>query len=558
MEIRELFLQRYGKFENHRITLKPGLNIIYGGNETGKTTIHSFIRSMLFGLPRARGKAARSDEYQLRQPWDAPGAFLGSMKIESKGQIYRIDRCFDRSAKPLSVTCETTLWESPQPEQAMDVLLGGVGEAAFVNTLCIPQSGAETTEALAQELRRYMVNSDGGPGGQMDVSRALQSLRKRKKQVEQQKKKDDEAMEARIGEKQAKAEQLRGEIDLLKGQYGSAAGRGGYPGRPGDVAGRGGYPGRPGDIAGRGGYPDNSGNFADGDGTDNSRVKADDEAFYRRSRLAIRLLLFLTGALCLAAVWLLKDIRVRIFLGICGVLFLALIAPVKLMFRSGEEQAPGREDDPQIRPEYGPEGAPPGYPGNVQGSWGANGYADAGQRQRHLAEEIRRREEAYRKLQDELELLYQRHVRPEDADTEIAALTLAIDRICDLSSDIYAQSGQQLNKRASEILSELTGGRYCRILLDETAEVRIHTPSRVLGLHQVSGGTMQQICFALRMAAAELLCGENRLPILLDEPFALYDDERLEAALRWLKNSGRQVILFTCQKREREILERIH
>ena len=60
------------------------------------------------------------------------------------------------------------------------------------------------------------------------------------------------------------------------------------------------------------------------------------------------------------------------------------------------------------------------------------------------------------------------------------------------------------------------------------------------------------------MAAAELLCGENRLPILLDEPFALYDDERLEAALRWLKNSGRQVILFTCQKREREILERIH
>ena len=178
--------------------------------------------------------------------------------------------------------------------------------------------------------------------------------------------------------------------------------------------------------------------------------------------------------------------------------------------------------------------------------------------ERSLAVEIQRREEEYRKLQKELERLYQSHVSPEGKDTEIAALTLAIDRICDLTSGIYAQSGRQLNERASEILSELTNGRYRRILLDETAEVRVHTPSRVLGLHQVSGGTMQQIYFALRMAAAELLCGENRLPILLDEPFAFYDDKRLEAALRWLKGCGRQVIIFTCQRREKEILQKIN
>ena len=68
---------------------------------------------------------------------------------------------------------------------------------------------------------------------------------------------------------------------------------------------------------------------------------------------------------------------------------------------------------------------------------------------------------------------------------------------------------------------------------------------------------MQQIYFALRMAAGELLGEGIELPLILDETFALYDDERLEAALRWLKRSGRQVILFTCQKREREILRRL-
>lgn len=524
MEIRELFLQHYGKFENHRILLKPGVNIIYGGNETGKTTIHSFICAMLFGLSRARGKAARADEYQVRQPWDAPGAFLGSMKIESRGQIYRIDRCFDRSTRPLAVTCETTLWESPQPEQAMEVLLGGVGEAAFTNTLCIPQSGAETGEALAQELRRYMINGDNAQGGQTDVPRALQTLRRRKKQMEQQKKKDDEVLETQIKEKQARAEMLRNEISLLKRQRGGHAGR-------------------------RAGGDTDSGSFAvppDGlneraysrsvvQRQDQDRYESDaEDAFYRRSRRLIRFLLLLTGILCLAGAVLLKEMKIRIFLGICGVLFLIFIVPAGFLFRTREEEPDGEEPE-------------------NQGTFAA----PLDRRDFYLAEEIRRREEAYRKLQDELEDLYHSHVRLEGADTEIAALTLAIDRICDLSSGIYAQSGRQLNERASEILAELTQGRYRRILLDETAEVRIHTPSRVLGLHQVSGGTMQQIYFALRMASAELLCGENRLPILLDEPFALYDDERLEAALRWLKNSGRQVILFTCQRREREILERI-
>ena len=154
MEIVELILKRYGKFENHRMVLQPGINIIYGGNETGKTTIHSFIRSMFFGLNRGRGKAAKTDEYQIRQPWDTPGVFLGSMRIREQGEIYRIDRCFDRSTDPLQVVCETRAQESANPQEDLQALLGGISEHAFVNTVFIRQSGCETDEALAEELRR--------------------------------------------------------------------------------------------------------------------------------------------------------------------------------------------------------------------------------------------------------------------------------------------------------------------------------------------------------------------------------------------------------------------
>ncbi len=527
MEIEELFLQHYGKFDNHRIPLKPGINVIYGENEAGKTTIHSFIRAMLFGLNRGRGKAARNGEYQIRQPWDTPGAFLGSMRIRCRGQVYRIDRCFDRSAQPLRVTCETTMWESPDPERALEVLLGGVSEASFANTLCIPQAGGETGEALAQELRRYLINSDSSRDSRTDVSDALQSLRRRRKQAEQQKKKEDEQMERRIAEKQAKAEQLRTEIRMLREQRGRFAG-------PDGTAGAEAQPRR-----------------ADSGGPAQARDDGD-EAFYQRSRWLIRILLLLTGLLSLAAAFFLRNKKSGIFLGICGVFFLALIFAVNFMFRAPDG---GEAEDWDDSEESGPDAGRAEQPDPVSGGNGA-GRGPAGRQDFYLGEEIRKREEAYRKLQDELEVLYQSHVRLDGADTEIAALTLAIDRICELSSGIFEQSGRKLNERASEILSELTGGRYSRILLDETAEVRIHTPSRVLGLSQVSGGTMQQIYFALRMASAELLCGEQQLPVLLDEPFAMYDDRRLEAALRWLRNSGRQVILFTCQSREREILER--
>ena len=59
--------------------------------------------------------------------------------------------------------------------------------------------------------------------------------------------------------------------------------------------------------------------------------------------------------------------------------------------------------------------------------------------------------------------------------------------------------------------------------------------------------------FALRMAASEVLL-EEELPVILDDTFVSYDEERLESVMEWLAKSGKQVLLFTCQKREMKIL----
>lgn len=54
MKLIDLHMNNFGKFHDCSICFEDGLNVIYGKNEAGKSTLHSFIRGMLFGMERQR------------------------------------------------------------------------------------------------------------------------------------------------------------------------------------------------------------------------------------------------------------------------------------------------------------------------------------------------------------------------------------------------------------------------------------------------------------------------------------------------------------------------
>ena len=118
------------------------------------------------------------------------------------------------------------------------------------------------------------------------------------------------------------------------------------------------------------------------------------------------------------------------------------------------------------------------------------------------------------------------------------------------------EGSYQLNQKASEILKEITGGKYDMLLVDEKLKMSLYTGERKVPLEQLSRGTVEQIYFALRMAASDILY-EEEYPLIFDDTFVFYDDVRLENTLRWLKRTKKQVIIFTCQKREEEILKKL-
>ena len=106
MKILELRLKHFGKFTDKNIRLKDGINVLYGENESGKSTLHSFIKGMLFGMERGRGRVSAHDAFSIYEPWENPGYYSGSLKFESGEKTFRIDRNFDRFTRKAELICE--------------------------------------------------------------------------------------------------------------------------------------------------------------------------------------------------------------------------------------------------------------------------------------------------------------------------------------------------------------------------------------------------------------------------------------------------------------------
>ena len=94
MRLLELHIDGFGKFHDQTISFEDGINVIYGNNEAGKSTLHTFIRGMLFGIERGRGRAAKNDLYTKYEPWENSGTYEGWIRLEKNGTIYRLERRF--------------------------------------------------------------------------------------------------------------------------------------------------------------------------------------------------------------------------------------------------------------------------------------------------------------------------------------------------------------------------------------------------------------------------------------------------------------------------------
>lgn len=181
MIIKEIQLTNFGKFNHKNVSLEPGLNIIYGENEAGKTTLHTFIRGMLFGIEKQRGKASGRDVYSKYEPWENPSNYQGVMRIENNGINYRIERNFNREHKLFRVINEDEGIELT--EEQIEELFAGLDESCYYNTISISQLGSVTDKELEVILKNYAANLGATKSMEIDIKEAFSDLDIQKKKI---------------------------------------------------------------------------------------------------------------------------------------------------------------------------------------------------------------------------------------------------------------------------------------------------------------------------------------------------------------------------------------
>ena len=620
MRILDLHIDGLGKFHDLAVSFDEDLNVVYGKNEAGKSTLHTFIRCMLFGLERGRGRAARADLYSKYEPWQNKAVYGGRMRVEKDGVIYRLERNFQKDQKAFVIVNETAGKEIEPTKGFMDFLLGGLTETAYNNTISIGQLKCVTEGGMVTELRNYIANMNTTGNLSLNITKATSYLKNRRKEFERQLTPEAARTytalltEIKNIEKEISAPEYENQLqtyqDLrsqVKNQLSEkqteretllqkiAKGRQALDGAQFT------------DEASIHAYQENARNTY-------AHYKEVADAASRRGRSVLPVIMLVLAVFCALGAGALGFLSSQTFDPVVfgtgalisvstGVahytvgLICALSAAAVFFFAVGliffmknhslkqelsmtekllQEIFSRHLGDSSISGE-----AMTAFESRMEefvrlsqvlerSEQSVQEQAseinalqaketdcdDAISRQQKAQWELEKRLDHLAHCKDQTESLKQVLAENDRIREEITAIDLALETMTKLSATIRDSFGLYLNKTASELISGITGGIYDSMSVDESLNVFMNTRTRLVPVEQVSSGTMDQIYLALRLAAAKLIQPEgDYMPLIFDDSFVLYDEDRLHTALKWLKKAyPGQIIIFTCHQREAQMM----
>ena len=672
MRLIDLHIEGFGKFHDLDLRFAEGMNILYGHNEAGKSTLHAFLQAMLYGLERRPGIGSAAKLHKKYRPWDAPERFGGTLRLAHEGSIYRIVRDFnadDLSADGAATTtasgagltggagagygaaampgtgaaapaagadaCPLEIWDEtagvrvPDPRGFLQAMLGGISETAFENTVSIGQLRSATSRSMVHELKSYITNLSTTGDMSLDSAGALKLLRQQRSALEAK----------RVPEAAKSYAQLIGEIrnierEIAQPEYENQLRK--YQALRSEV--------RTEQVdrqtrreellqktAAQEAVLTQAG-FDSGDDIRDAKEHADmlyslcqigAEPRERVIRIALPLLFGLLTILCGLAAVLITAIESPAFAqrfhlapekvpglvaavsrsGLSATILVAtsigLLVLCMLLFvwrlyanaaRTGFLRETAAELSAMLTKQIGTaeisDAAMESFRTHMDELLRAEEELETQRTtlaevsaelqnlsndERRYDVELQKQNEKQTELEGKLQHLanvknraemLKRTLDENDAiSTEIDAINLAAETMTELQSSIQSSFGHYLNKEAGELIAGITGGVYDSMWIDQNLDIFMNTPGKIVPIEDVSSGTMDQIYLALRLAAARLIQGdtgaaEARLPLIFDDSFAMYDEQRLASALRYITEIHHgQILLFTCHTREQRILE---
>lgn len=666
MVINSLNLKHFGKFQEEKIELHDKVNVIYGENEAGKSTIHSFIKGMLFGIDKQRGRT-NLDQYTKYQPWETPTLYNGEMEVTIDDTTYLIKRNFYKEERSLNIINKETGREVPYKEQKGHCFIEGLTESNYTNTVYIGQGQVATNKELAFRINDYITNMSTTQSSEVNVAEALKELQARKKEI------DGKQTKQKIKELNTELQKIQNtdfmlkeierqivsldkeiedftkakleckvdpmllqklqvldsyvkEHELIKEKYQNLMDlRAYYKQLMQQIY-----------VIKQSTHGEDHDKQQERKANETIKIEDKKEAYdlknTRRFRCFVSKLALILFTLIGCASFFILDQNTILKYSI----FLICLMSICIIFIKQQIDKRKRENDTGIN--IGPSKEQPGKA--ITTDFDVDGkneeklrnllfeYEETSSKllnrmhkqedeiliyankvisidtvnedsMQHLQNEvdkialqinkhkdsIQQKQESEKQIISQIDIANAKKeklrweytkldesiadhakkrairddllVRLDREEVELTAIEISIQMIQELATTIHDDFGQKLNHEVSRITNIFTNGSCYDIKVDENLKMKVVKEQEYVMMNYLSTGTMEQLYLALRLVAADLLFKDKNMPLILDDAFAYYDEARLTDTLCELtQNTDRQILIFTCHKRESQILDK--
>ena len=610
MIIREANIGKFGKLENQKYQFSQRINVIYGANESGKSTLMQFLKAMLFGLEKTRVRKTL-DTYNRYEPWDTPAYFYGSMVFETGDQQFLLERNFYHKEKRARLVNIRDGEELSVEYGDLDMLLGNVSAAAYENTCCIGQEQLLPGRELGVLLEDERSNLAQTGSGDFQLSKALQELEQKRKNAEKTRKELEQQRLSHIHQLEVNQQVLERDIAGLKAQQEKQSTQQGtvqeqvralqQQMEPVQTA----YQTvcrREQELKSAVAQEQLEWEQAEREQWKREQFRREQEeaeALQQKSGknagFSPLLLIGVAGLILAPVLRSAMDGFQKIAPAlniICIILILAGLVSAYRKSRekktadSGQKHRQSVNDSVQNHREQDSRANDRANLQSVERKGRKAALDQQLQRvcqQKSVLEEqlqqlknqkkalqlqaarqegsgdqvqsqIQEKEVELENLTEQMAELQQETLEEQHAREDRDALELAAETMSRLAARMSKTLEHTLDKEMSGILAQITGNVHEQLQVTDGQGIVLAEQMQKRTPEAYSQGTMQQAYFSYRMAAGHMLMKEEPLPFLLDETFANYDEERLRQTLRWLAEQENQIFLFTCRETEMRLL----
>ncbi len=597
LKIRKIHIDGFGKLRDIDIEPGEGITVFGGRNEAGKSTLHLFIRSILYGASTKRRLGAKS-VHERMCPWNRPEIYRGRAEVEFEQQRYMIERDFNKAPDDLTIMelGEGSSTPVAEPEELMKRMLNGLTETAYINTVSAGQLGTATQKDMANELRKYSANIGSTMNPKLSADKALKYLEHEKdtlnaeldteapkeyNRVLTELKRIDEALrlpenENRISEITDESNKLGTRSNELSLSMAEAEKElDGYKETLLDK--------------GFAGESEINGLYKSVHDEYDALNKSESKAFGKAPIFAAAAFFIIAGAASFYGYKFAADaLRLPVYAAavVCLLIAVIICARISSLRNRWKQESDALSD--RLKPYIG--GEKPGDESLKQfDEYIANANLIAAKMnelkakkdvlgtEQHklndeyagcldsLTEQQSRRAEVEKLLENAAKLRNKeaslvRTIRNNKLVREkLEAVQLAEETLTDLALDIKSAAGTYINNEASKMIAAITNHAYDSISAGQSYDIELNSKDGMIAVGDMSAGTADQVYLAIRLATVRFITGKtDPLPLILDDSFNLYDDERIESSLSFLaKEYQGQMMIFTCQTREESVLDKL-